>query len=222
MQNFVNASAACCCKHMQNFVTASALILCEKEKVWEIWKALSVTRSLGRALWSYRRLSKSAKKRLLTSSCMSLRPSVCLCPHPTTGPIFHEIWHLNFIETVSRKFKFCQSNQEWIQTHIFDYISLIYSENKKCFRQKHFKKNLKKPHFVFSNPPFFFENRAFYEVMWKNMVERGGPQMKIWLTHVACCIPKATNTHSDYVKKLLFFFSLQQSLQEGASVWRHT
>ena len=38
------------------------------------------------------------------------------------------------------------------------------------------------------------------------MVERGGPQMAIWRMRVACCIPKATNTHSDYVKNYCFFF----------------
>ena len=32
-------------------------------------------------------------------------------------------------------------------------------------------------HFVFSN--FFFLNLAAYEIMWKNTVERGRPQMKI-------------------------------------------
>jgi len=49
-------------------------------------------------------------------------------------------------------------------------------------------------HFVFSNF-FFFENRAFYEKMWKNIVERGRPQMTIWRMHISCWIPKATNTH---------------------------
>ena len=31
-------------------------------------------------------------------------------------------------------------------------------------------------HFVFNI--FFFENRAVYEIMWKNSVERSRPQMK--------------------------------------------
>ena len=31
------------------------------------------------------------------------------------------------------------------------------------------------------------------------MVERGRPQMAIWRMSVACWIPKATNTHSQYV-----------------------
>ena len=43
---------------------------------------------------------------------------------------------------------------------------------------------------------FLFENRAIYEIMWKNIVERGRPQMAIWRMRVACWIPKATNTHT--------------------------
>jgi len=52
-------------------------------------------------------------------------------------------------------------------------------------------------HFVFSD--FFFENRTVCEIMWENMVERGRPQMAIWRMRAACWIPKATNTHSEYV-----------------------
>ena len=60
-----------------------------------------------------------------------------------------------------------------------------------------------KTHFVFNNF-FFFENCAFYEIMRKNIVEPNRPQTKIWCMRIACCIPKATNTHSEYV--ILFVF----------------
>jgi len=53
-----------------------------------------------------------------------------------------------------------------------------------------------KTHFVFCNF-FFFGNRAFYEIMWKNSVERDRPQMAIYC--IAYCIPKATDTHLQYV-----------------------
>jgi len=65
-------------------------------------------------------------------------------------------------------------------------------------------------HFVFINffsPP---ENRAVYEIMWKNIVERGRPQMAIWRMRIACWIPNATNTHSQYV--ILIAFPLKQRL----------
>jgi len=68
--------------------------------------------------------------------------------------------------------------------------------------------------------------------MWKNIVERGRPQMTIWHMRIACWIPKATNTqthtdphthtrtHSEYV--ILIAFPLQQWLHERASMLRHT
>ena len=31
------------------------------------------------------------------------------------------------------------------------------------------------------------------------MVEPDRPQMKVWRMRIACCIPKATNTHLEYV-----------------------
>jgi len=36
--------------------------------------------------------------------------------------------------------------------------------------------------------------------MWKNNVNLGRPQMTVWRMCTACWIPKATNTHSEYVK----------------------
>ena len=46
---------------------------------------------------------------------------------------------------------------------------------------------------------FFVENCAVYEIIWKNVVEWGRAQMTIWCMCIACWIPKATNTHSEYV-----------------------
>jgi len=52
-------------------------------------------------------------------------------------------------------------------------------------------------HFVFSN--FFFENRSVYEKTWKNIVERGRPQMTTWRMRIACWIPKTTDTNTQVV-----------------------
>ena len=54
---------------------------------------------------------------------------------------------------------------------------------------------------------FFFENLAVYKIMWKNTVESGRPQTTIWRMRIASWIPKATNTHSEYV--ILIAFPLQ-------------
>jgi len=54
--------------------------------------------------------------------------------------------------------------------------------------------------------------------MWKNIVERGRPQMTIWRMRIACWITKATNTHTQYV--ILIALPLQQWLHERTSVSR--
>jgi len=72
---------------------------------------------------------------------------------------------------------------------------------------------------VFSNffPP---ENRAVYEIMWKNVVEQGRPQMTVRPMRNACWIPKATNTHSFCV--ILIPFPQQHWLHKRVSVLRYT
>jgi hypothetical protein len=40
----------------------------------------------------------------------------------------------------------------------------------------------------------FFENHAVYEIMWKNVVEWGRPQMTVWRMRIACWIPRAATT----------------------------
>jgi hypothetical protein len=46
--------------------------------------------------------------------------------------------------------------------------------------------------FYFQEP--VFENRAVYETIWKNTIERGSPQMTICYMRIAYCAPKSTNT----------------------------
>jgi len=45
----------------------------------------------------------------------------------------------------------------------------------------------------------FFENGAVYEKMWKDIVERGRPQLAIWRMRIASLITKATNTFAQGV-----------------------
>jgi hypothetical protein len=71
--------------------------------------------------------------------------------------------------------------------------------------------------FLVTFPP---ENRDVYEIMWKNLVESVGAQMKIRRLRFACFINKATNTHSEYV--LVIAFPQQQWLRERASMLRYT
>ena len=72
-------------------------------------------------------------------------------------------------------------------------------------------------HFRFHN--FFFKHAAVYEIIWKYILQSGRLQMQIRCTRIAYRIPKATNTHSDYV--MLIAFPLQQWLHERASKLRY-
>jgi len=51
----------------------------------------------------------------------------------------------------------------------------------------------------------WFENRAVFEMKWQNIVEPERPQMPIWRMRVTFWIPKATNTHSEYVIIIIAF-----------------
>ena len=67
-------------------------------------------------------------------------------------------------------------------------------------------------HFTFNK---ILKNFAVYEIMWKNVVELGRPQI-IWCMHIACWIRKGTNTCADYV--IFTAFPLQQWLHECTSM----
>jgi len=66
----------------------------------------------------------------------------------------------------------------------------------------------------------FPKNHAIYKTMWRNVVEPYGPQKTTRHMCIACWIPKAKNTHSEYV--ILIAFSLQQLLHEHATMLFYT
>ena len=55
--------------------------------------------------------------------------------------------------------------------------------------------------------------------MWKNIVERGRTQVKVWRMRIACWIPKAIHTQSQVI---LIAFPLQLWSLERASMLRYT
>jgi hypothetical protein len=63
------------------------------------------------------------------------------------------------------------------------------------------------------------ENIAVYEIMWKNIVRPGGPQMT-WRMRIARWISNAKNAHSEYV--ILITFPLQRWLHERALMISYT
>jgi hypothetical protein len=63
---------------------------------------------------------------------------------------------------------------------------------------------------------FFFENRIIYEIICKTIVEPGKTEMATLHTRVACWMPKATNTRSEYL--LLIVFPQQIVARVGLNV----
>ena len=83
---------------------------------------------------------------------------------------------------------------------------------------KRFRDN-RNTHFVFNN---FFPRKSCR--LWDNVEKycraRHRPQMTIWRIHISCWIPKATDTHSEYVIPIAF--PRQQWLHERALMLRYT
>ena len=98
-------------------------------------------------------------------------------------------------------------------THFWSYLAQLFLKWE-MFQPKVVQKI--KTHIL--SPQLFSENLAVYEIMWKNIVERGRPQMAIWRMRIACWIPKAKNTHSQYV--IFIAFPSQQWLHERAAMLR--
>jgi hypothetical protein len=99
--------------------------------------------------------------------------------------------------------------------HIYGHISLDYTHNTNCFAQKLYRKSKQ----TFCIQQHFPENRAVCKIMWNYVVQPDWPQMTIRRMRCASCIPKATNTHSEYVIHIAF--PRPQWLRERASILRH-
>jgi hypothetical protein len=61
-----------------------------------------------------------------------------------------------------------------------------------------------KTHILWSVTFLFFKKGSFYDIMSKNIVQPGRAPMTIQLMCIACWIPTATNTHSEYVIPIAF------------------
>jgi hypothetical protein len=71
------------------------------------------------------------------------------------------------------------------------------------------------------NSVSFPDNRALYEIIWKNAVQPDIPQMTILgRMPITSSITKVTHTHTEYV--IFNAFQLQQWLNKRASTLRYT
>jgi len=155
------------------------------------------------------------------SFVMSVRPL-----GTTRLPLDGFSWNLileHFSENLSRKCKFHQNRTR--MTGLDEDICTFMAVSRwSLLRLRNVPEKLRREnqntHFILSNFFFSSENRAVYEIMWKNIVQPGRPQMTIWCMRIACWITKATNTHSDYVR--IVAFQQQQWLHERPSMLRYT
>jgi hypothetical protein len=144
---------------------------------------------------------------------MSVRPSVRmeqLSSH-LSDIVKFDIWV--FLQYLSIKFKFYSNRARMKVTLLEDQYTFSIISRSVLFRMKTISdkscREIRTTHFILNN----FFNRAFYEIVWKNIIERGRPQRTIWRMRVACWIPKATNTGTGCV--ILIAFLLQQWLKNA-------
>jgi hypothetical protein len=130
-----------------------------------------------------------------------------------------DIWV--FLENLSRKFQFHWNSTKIIGTlHEDQYTFLITSRSviptvinvadKSCRENQNTR--------LYSIA--FVENRAVYEIMWKNTEQLDRSQMTVWRMRISRWIPKATNKQSQYL--MLPAFPLQQWLHETSVILRCT
>jgi hypothetical protein len=97
--------------------------------------------------------------------------------------------------------------------HEDQFTSLNSSYNENCFRQ-----TVGKVKTYISRSKFFFKSCCLWDNV-KNIVDLDRPQLTIWHMCIACWIPKATHTHTEYV--ILNAFPLHHWSHERASVLRY-
>ena len=146
-------------------------------------------------------------------------------PHGTTRlPLDGFSWNLTF------EFfrKMCQENSSFIKMgqekrvlyiktniHFWSYLTLFLE--REMFQTKVVEKI--KTHILCSTTFLQKTYRSWYN-LGKRYIEPDRPQMTIWRMRIACWIPKAVDTRSEYV--IIIVFQLQQSFYKGTSVLRYT
>ena len=171
-----------------------------------------------------RTFSQNCEKRLLALSCPCALSCVRIGKfrHPLDGFSWNLIFGDFFFENLRRKFKF-QWNLSWISgsLHEDQYTFMIISCQSLIRRKNVSDKSCREnqnTHFMFNN---FCTRKSFR--LWDNTEKycRAGQVTEdniIWHMGFTCWIPKATDTHSEYV--ILIAFPLQQLLRESPSVLR--
>ena len=172
----------------------------------------------------------NCQKRLLGASWLPVCPPVCppvclpfrmeqLGSHWTD---FHEVWYLKIfrksVEKVQGSLKSDKHKGYFTSIPIYFFIiSRSFLLRMTNISDKFLEKI--KTH-ILCSVIFFYENLSFMKKMWKNIVERGRPQMTIWHMRISGWIPKATNKHTYWV--ILIDFPLQQWFHDASQCHVYT
>jgi hypothetical protein len=166
----------------------------------------------------FRRVRKTAKNDYWlcrVSVCPSLRMQH-LGSHWTD---LYEIWCFWFSEICLRNSHFIKYEKSsgtlhenlhkymisrWICLRIKNFSDKSCRENKKIMLSK-----------------FSRKSWLFY-TMWKNIVEKGIPHIRIWHMPITCWIPKATNPHSEYAILIAFPLHLNITLYVHCLSWYYS
>jgi hypothetical protein len=134
---------------------------------------------------------------------------------------FHKIWYLGTFFKILRKFNFLTWQEYRVlymktNIHFWSHLAQFFLK-RETFQTKVVEKI--KTHFMLK---IYFENRAVYDVTWKNTVELDRPQMTNQRTRIACWVTKDTYVYTRWKHVILIAFPLQQLLHEHASILRYT
>jgi hypothetical protein len=132
---------------------------------------------------------------------------------------FYEIWYLKILKkNLSRKCQFHYYLTRRTGTLHRDQYTFFVIPHSVLRRMRNVLgkscRENQNTHFMFDN--IFFKNRTVNEIMRKNTLEPDRPQMTMWCICNARWMPKAINTHSEYVTVIAF--PLQQWLHECTSM----
>jgi len=154
-------------------------------------------------------LSVSKLQKATINIVMSIWPSVRMSQLGFHRKDFHEIWYFIILkkksfEKIQVSLKPDKYNGYFTQRPIYIFGHVSSSSSQIGKRQTNVAARIR-THILCSTPFFFFsESCALYEIMWKNIVQPDRSQITIWRMRIACCMPMATNTVSEYVTLIAF------------------
>jgi len=150
--------------------------------------------------------------------CLSVRPSVRMERLGSHWPDFHDISYLSFFSKICWENRVSLKSDKNNEHFTWRPIYFLITSGSVLLKMRNVSDKIcrKKSKQILCAITFLFlENRVFYEITWKSILEPGRPQMTTWCMRIACWVPQATTAHSEYV--ILKVYPLKQWLHECAS-----